>query len=167
LGAPNAVVGTILGEQADEELQERISPIDGLRAALKAAPEMTDDPLVNEELRGPFKDVFGPLCKDPAKVPMLEFSVDLEAVKKKNYKDSTPLRMSSASPRQCDVLRAQFKELKELGVMADAYPDYPPGPIACMAFTVRNFQRQHSEVTRRVCSKLVFGSAGRERAAVE
>lgn len=136
LGAPDAVVGTILGEEADEDLQERISPIDGLRAALKGPPEMTDDPLVNEELRGPLKDVFGPLFKDPAKVPPLEFSVDMEAVKTKTYKNSAPLRMPSASPRQCDVLGAQFKELKDLGVMADAYPDYPPGPIACMAFTV-------------------------------
>jgi hypothetical protein len=136
LGAPRAVVGTILGEEADEDLLERISPIDGLRAAMAAAPQETDDPLVNEELRGPLRAVFGPLCKDPAKVPPLEFSVDIVAVTAKTYKESQPLRLPSASPRQCDVNRAQFGELKRIGVMADAYPDYPPGPIACIAFTV-------------------------------
>lgn len=136
LGAPRAVVGTILGEEADEDLLERISPVDGLRAAMKPAPQETDDPLVNEELRGPLREVFGPLFRDPAKVPPLEFSVDIAAVTTKTYKNSQPLRLPAASPRQCDVNRAQFEELKRIGVMADAYPEYPPGPIACIAFTV-------------------------------
>ena len=136
LGAPQAVVGSILGVEEDEDLQERISPIDGIRAAMKPPPVQTDDPLVNEELRGDLKEVFGPLCREPAKVPELEFSVNLEAVSQKTYQLAQPMRLPSASPRQCDVLAAHFKELKELGVMADAYPDYPPGPIASMAFTV-------------------------------
>ena len=136
MGAPQAVVGSILGIDADEDLQERISPIDGLRAAMQPPPKETDDPLVNEELRGDLKEVFGPLCREPAKVPELELTVNVEEVQKKTYKNAHPMRLPAASPRQCDVLRAQFQELKDLGVMADAYPDYPPGPIASMAFTV-------------------------------
>ena len=129
------VAASIGDENEDQDLLERISPIESIRSALKPA-EKTGDPWVDAELMGPVGAVFGPLPPTPADVPPMEFDVNEKVVKERTYGKTKPMKIGAASPRQADVMLAQFKELKEAGIMADAYPDYPPGPIACFAFTV-------------------------------
>jgi hypothetical protein len=152
---PMGSVATIGGEQDpfDDELFQRISPLDSIRSALKPV-ERTDDDWVNAELEGPLKEIFGPLPPEPADVPPLEFDVDLEGLKQKTYGKSKPTKLSASSPRQFDVLSAQFGELKAANIMGDAYPDYPPGPLACIAFTVAK------PGTKRLPRPPSFGSAG-------
>jgi hypothetical protein len=134
---PEGTVASISGDQDpfDEELFQRISPLDSLRCALKH-PERTDDDWVNDELDGPLKEVFGPLPPEPADVPPLEFDLDMENLRQKTYGKSKPTKLPASSPRQFDVLSAQFGELKSANIMGEAYPEYPPGPLACIAFTV-------------------------------
>jgi hypothetical protein len=57
---PEGTVASISGDQDpfDEELFQRISPLDSIRSALKP-PEKTDDEWVNEELDGPLKKPCG------------------------------------------------------------------------------------------------------------
>jgi hypothetical protein len=132
----SGVVASICEEEGeDEDLMARISPLESVRQALKPA-ELTGDPWIDAELKGPLREVFGPLPPESADVPPLEFDVDVPAVKQRTYGKTKPKKLGGASPRQTDVMGAQFKELKEAGIMADAYPDYPPGPIASIAFTV-------------------------------
>jgi hypothetical protein len=114
-GEPRAIVGAIIDEEEDQQLHERISPIESLREAMKPA-ELTDDPLVNEEIAGPLGAVFGPLAKEPANVPPLEFDINEDLVKVKTYGEVKPTKLASVSPRQSDVMQAHFKELKELGL---------------------------------------------------
>jgi hypothetical protein len=135
VNASGVVASICEDEEEDEDLMARISPLESVRQALKA-PELTGDPWIDAELRGPLKEVFGPLPLTPAEVPPLEFDVDVASVKQRTYGRTKPKKLGGASPRQTDVMSAQFKELKEAGIMADAYPDYPPGPIASIAFTV-------------------------------
>jgi hypothetical protein len=132
---PEGVVTAIAGEEEDEELFQRISPIDSVRTALLPAT-LTDDPWVNEELKGPLSEVFGPLPPEPADVPPLEFDMDEERVRQMTYGKTKPTKISSSSPRQFDVMSAHFSELKAAGIMGNAFPHYPPGPIASIAFTV-------------------------------
>ncbi len=134
---PEGSVMAIGDEQdpLDEDLFLRISPLDSLREALKA-PKQTQDQWVNEELQGPLKEVFGPVPPEPADVPPLEFDLNVEALGQKTYGTTKPTKLPASSPRQFDVLSAQFGELKAAGIMGNAYPEYPPGPIACIAFTV-------------------------------
>ncbi len=136
---PEGQVLSISGEDCDEdeedEMFNRISPIDSLRQALEPS-QITEDEWVNEELQGPLKEVFGPLPKEPADVPALEFSVQEDLARKKVYAKTKPTRLSASSPRQHDVMSAHFKELKEAGIMGDTFPDFPPGPIASIAFPV-------------------------------
>ncbi len=132
---PQGSVAALNSVEEDAELFSRISPIDGIREALAPA-SLTSDDWVNEELQGPLKEVFAPLPKEPADVPPLEFTVVEELVKQRVYAKGKPTKLPSSSPRNYDVMSAQFKELKEAGIMGDSYPDYPPGPIASIAFTV-------------------------------
>ena len=132
---PQGSVAALNSVEEDAELFSRISPIDGIREALAPAT-LTSDDWVNEELQGPLKDVFGPLPKEPADVPPMEFTVVEELVKQRVYAKGKPTKLPSSSPRNFDVMSAQFKELKDAGIMGDSYPDYPPGPIASIAFTV-------------------------------
>ncbi len=134
---PEGSVATLEGPEEDEALLARISPIQGLREALAPAPtQPTNDDWVDEELAGPLREVFGPLPKEPADVPPLEFTVAEELVKQKVYAKAKPTKLAASSPRNFDVMSAQFRELKEAGIMGDSYPHYPPGPIASIAFTV-------------------------------
>jgi hypothetical protein len=134
---PQGSVAAIEGPEEDEALFQRISPIEGLRDALAPAPtQPTSDDWVNEELQGPLREVFGPLPKEPADVPPLEFTVVEDQVKERVYAKAKPTKLPSSSPRNFDVMSAQFRELKEAGIMGDSYPHYPPGPIASIAFTV-------------------------------
>ena len=135
VNAAGVVASICEDSEEEEDLMERISPLESIRQALKPS-ELTGDPWIDAELQGPLKEVFGPLPPEPADVPPLEFDVDVAAVKQRTYGRTKPKRLGAASPRQTDVMSAQFKELKEAGIMADAYPDYPPGPIASIAFTV-------------------------------
>ncbi len=79
---PSGSVATIGNDDdpLDEELFQRISPLDSIRSALKP-PEKTEDDWVNEELEGPLKEVFGPLPPEPADVPPLEFDMNMEMSK--------------------------------------------------------------------------------------
>ena len=134
---PEGCVAALEGAEEDAALFARISPIEGLREALAPAPtQPTGDPWVNEELQGPLREVFGPLPRDPADVPPLEFTVAEDLVRKKVYATAKPTKLPASSPRNFDVMSAHFRELKEAGIMGDSYPNYPPGPIASLAFTV-------------------------------
>lgn len=134
---PQGDVATLESPEEDEALFQRISPIQGLRDALAPAPtQPTSDEWVNEELAGPLREVFGPLPKEPADVPPMEFTVTEELVKQRVYAKAKPTKLPTSSPRNFDVMSAQFRELKEAGIMGDSYPLYPPGPIASIAFTV-------------------------------
>jgi hypothetical protein len=130
-----SISGDDCNDEEEEEMFQRISPIESLRQALEPA-QAGEDEWVNEELEGPLREVFEPLPKEPADVPPLEFSVQEELVRKKVYAKTKPTRLSSCSPRQHDVMAAHFKELKEAGIMGDTFPDFPPGPIASIAFPV-------------------------------
>lgn len=135
VNASGVVASICEDEEEEEDLMERISPLESVRQALKPA-ELTGDPWIDAELQGPLKAVFGPLPPEPADVPPLEFDVDVAAVKQRTYGKTKPKKLGGASPRQTDVMTAQFKELKDAGIMADAFPHYPPGPIASIAFCV-------------------------------
>lgn len=77
---PQGSVAALESPEEDEALFERISPIQGLRDALAPAPtQPTEDDWVNEELAGPLREVFGPLPKEPADVPPLEFTSSQQA----------------------------------------------------------------------------------------
>jgi hypothetical protein len=136
MGEVRPVCATILGEQEDEAMMERISPIESIRAAMATAVPSTDDPWVNEELHGPRSAVFGPLAPEPAAVPFLEFDVDEAAVRQSTYGNTQTVKLPPTSPHSQDVLRAHWEELKGYNVIAEAFPDVPPGPIASIAFTV-------------------------------
>jgi hypothetical protein len=136
LGEVRPVCATIIGEREDEEMMERISPLESIRAAMAPAVDKTDDPWVTEELHGPRREVFGPLAAEPAAVPYLEFDVDEEAVRQHTYGNTQTIKLPTTSPHSQDVLRAHWNELKGYNVLAEAYPDVTPGPIASIAFTV-------------------------------
>jgi hypothetical protein len=136
LGEVRPVCATIIGAEEDEEMMERISPLESIRAAMAPAVEQTEDPWVTEELQGPRRAVFGPLAAEPAAVPMLEFDVDEEAVQQHTYGNTQTIKLPTTSPHSQDVLRAHWEELKGYNVLAEAYPDVVPGPIASIAFTV-------------------------------
>lgn len=136
LGEVRPVCATILGDEEDADMMERISPIESLRAAMAPAVASTDDPWVTEELLGPRKEVFGPLASTPAAVPYLEFDVDEAAIESMTYGNTQTIKLPPTSPHSQDVLRAHWEELKGYNVIAEAYPDTPPGPIASIAFTV-------------------------------
>lgn len=136
LGEVRPVCATILGEHEDEEMMERISPLESIRAAMAPAVDKTDDPWVTEELNGPRREVFGPLAAEPAAVPFLEFDVDEDAVRQHTYGNTQTVKLPTTSPHSQDVLRAHWEELKGYNVLAEAYPEVVPGPIASIAFTV-------------------------------
>jgi hypothetical protein len=135
IGDVPSSVATIIGLEEDQEIMETISPIESLREAM-TTHESVDDEWVNEELRGPIAGVFGPLPPEPAKVPPLEFDVDEEALRKRTYGNTQPVRLPHSSPHGQDVIDAQWDELKGFNVLVDAYPDIGPGPIANICFTV-------------------------------
>ncbi len=136
MGEVRPVCATIISEQDDADMMERISPLESIRAAMAPAVASTGDPWVDEELRGPRAAVFGPLAPEPATVPLLEFDVDEEAVVKATYGNTQTVKLPPTSPHGQDVLRAHWEELKGYNVLAEAFPDIPPGPIASIAFTV-------------------------------
>lgn len=136
MGEVRPVCATIIGEDEDADMMERISPLESLRAAMAPAVGSTIDPWVNEELRGPRREVFGPLASEPANVPPLEFDIDEAAVERCTYGNTQTIKLPPTSPHSQDVLRAHWEELKGYNVLAEAYPDVPPGPIASIAFTV-------------------------------
>jgi len=132
---PPSIVASI-GESDDAELMERISPIEGYRAAMEE-PTLTDDAVVNElmhdKVLGP---IFGPLPPEPADIDYLEFDLDMEKVSKMTYGTTQTIKCGSSSKRNRDVLDAQFSELYAGRIMAPAFPTVPPQPIASVAFPV-------------------------------
>ncbi len=136
MGEVRPVCATIIGEEEDEDMLERISPLESIRAAMAPAVTSTSDPWVTEELHGPRREVFGPLAPEPANVPLLEFDVDEAAIERCTYGNTQTVKLPPTSPHSQDVLRAHWNELKSYNVLAEAYPDVPPGPIASIAFTV-------------------------------
>ena len=132
---PPSIVASI-GKPDDDELLERISPIEGYRAAM-LPPTPTDDPLVNEFMADPdIGPVFGPLPKEPANVPPFDFDLNIEAVSKMTYGSTQTIKLGPSSTRGRDVLDAHFSELYEANIMAPAFPNVAPQPIASVAFTV-------------------------------
>ncbi len=103
---PEGSVMAIGDEQdpLDEDLFQRISPLDSLREALKA-PEPTQDTWVNEELQGPLKEVFGPVPLAPADVPPLEFDLNMEALGQKTYGSTKPTKLAALPARTSRVHR--------------------------------------------------------------
>jgi hypothetical protein len=128
-------VATIVSPEEDQELLERISPIEGLRAAMAPAGESTDA-WVTEFLNSDLAELFGPLSPQPARVPFLNFDVNESAIKQRTYGTTIPIRMPPAAPRKQDSIDAHAAELLEYNAIQMAYPDLTPGPIASVGFTV-------------------------------
>jgi hypothetical protein len=99
-------VAMMISEEEDQLLLERISPLEGLRAARQPATS-SDDPWVQEFLNlESVKGVFGPIPPEPAKVPFLDFDVDEEAISKRTYANTQPIRIAMAAPRKQDSMDA-------------------------------------------------------------
>jgi len=128
-------VATIINEEEDELLHERISPIEGIRCA-KLPASKSKDPWVNEFLQTDLSIVFGPIPKEPADVPFLDFGVDEATISKRTYANTQPIRIAPAAPRKQDSIDAHVEELRDYNAIDMAYPDVTPGPIAAVAFTV-------------------------------
>ena len=128
-------VATILSPQEDTDMLERISPIEGIRAAKLPASKSTD-PWVNEFMQTDLATVFGPIPPEPADVPFLDFDVDEAAIAKRTYSNTQPIRIAPAAPRKQDSIDAHVAELQEYNAVEMAYPTMTPGPIASVAFTV-------------------------------
>ena len=135
IGDVPSTVASIIGVEDDQDIMETISPIESLRQAM-AVYDVVDDAWVNEELRGPLREVFGPLPPEPAKVPALEFDVDEEALRKETFGNTQLIRLPPSSKHGQDVIDAQWEELLGFNVLVDAYPKIGPGPIANISFTV-------------------------------
>jgi hypothetical protein len=124
-----------VSEEEDELLYECISPIEGLRVAhLPAAT--SDDPWVQEFLQSEVREVFGPIPSTPAKVPYFDFDVDEEAVAKRTYANTQPIRIAMAAPRKQDSIDAHVAELQSYNAVELAYPHLTPQAIASVAFCV-------------------------------
>ena len=130
-----AVVATINSAEEDQDLLERISPIESFRAALQPASD-TGDPWVNDFLHSDLAPLFGPISREPAKVPFLDFEVNESDIKQKTYANTIPIRLPVAAPRKQDSIDAHVAELLEYCAIEMAYPSVTPGPIASVAFTV-------------------------------
>ncbi len=130
-------VATIISVEEDELLHERISPLEGLRIACSpSAP--SSDPWVQEFMRpdSEVKEVFGPIPREPAKVPYLDFEVDEDAVAKRTYGNTQPIRIAMAAPRKQDSIDAHVAELQGYNAIEMAYPNITPQAIASVAFCV-------------------------------
>jgi hypothetical protein len=130
-----ATVASIISPGEDQDLLERISPLEAFRAAMQPA-ETTKDEWVNEFLRSDLAPLFGPLSSEPARVPFLDFDVNESAIKSRTYSNTIPIRLPPASARKQDSLYAHVSELLEYNAVQMAYPGVTPGPIASVAFTV-------------------------------
>jgi hypothetical protein len=128
-------VATIISAEEDQDLLERISPLEGFRAALEPASK-SEDPWVKEFLESGIGGVFGPIPKEPANVPYLDFDVDEELVNKRTFGNTQPIRMALAAPRKQDSIDAHVAELQSYSAIALAYPEITPQPIASVAFVV-------------------------------
>ena len=146
-------VAVILSEEEDQALHERISPIEGIRAAKQpAAP--SKDPWVREFMATDLVTVFGPIPQEPADVPFLNFGVNKQAISKMTYANTQPIRIAPAAPRKQDSIDAHVEELKDYNAVEMAYPTMTPGPIAAVAFTVpkpgTNFVSRPQDIPRRM-----------------
>ncbi len=129
-------VATIISEEEDQLLHERISPIEGIRVAMQPA-STSEDPWVQEFLKDDeLVVVFGPIPPTPANVPLLDFDVDEAAVAKRTYGNTQPIRIAMAAPRKQDSIDAHVAELQKYNAIEMAYPNTTPQPIASVAFTV-------------------------------
>jgi hypothetical protein len=105
-----ATVATITSAEEDQELLERISPLEAFRAAM-APIEKTKDEWVNEFLDSDLAPLFGALSAEPARVPYLDFEVNEAAIKQRTYSNTIPIRLPPTSPRKQDSLHAHVSEL--------------------------------------------------------
>jgi len=128
-------VATIISPEEDQDLAERISPIEGIRAARQPAAA-SRDAWVAEFKTTDLAPVFGPIPIEPAAVPFLDFGVNEHAISKMTYANTQPIRIAPAAPRKQDSIDAHVEELRTYNAVEMAYPDMTPGPIASVAFTV-------------------------------
>jgi hypothetical protein len=150
-------VATIISEEEDQELAERISPIEGIRAAVQPASK-SNDPWVEEFKKTDLSVVFGPIPREPADVPFLDFGVDKSRVSKMTYSNTQPIRIAPAAPRKQDSIDAHVEELRQYNAVEMAFPSMTPGPIASVAFTVpksgTTFVTRPQELPRRLVHPL-------------